>query len=157
MKYFLFALITLALFSCSTYQKPQKKEFERTKIINKSYDDVWAGLIKWFSEHNTPIKNLDKTSGLISTEFSLSLANSEECVDCGSRGFGQTIDAKEGNFNVVIEKVTASSTKITVNTFFRATLETVNTTSAYAPPYRTPINCESTGVLEGQLFESIAK
>lgn len=154
----LFALAVLVL-SCQGYVPPKKYNFEKTRVIEKSFDETWSKLIQWFGNNNTPIKTIDKSSGIISTEYDLRADNASSYLDCGTSGFGASVKTNDfkGNFNIVVEKVQDKSTKVTINCFFkgvRADLEYVG--GKYVNVDKN-IDCNTTGVLESQLFEYIAK
>ena len=138
----------------------------KEKVFMKTYDAVWQTAIEWFATHNTPIKNLDKTSGLISTEYSMSIGEAGkymQCVQQGAKvgalvGF-YTMDNYAGNFNLLIKKVNDNSTKVTLNVFFSCS-ENLNkyvnafSTKSYLAS-STRINCSSKGALEKEILDYI--
>lgn len=138
----------------------------KEKVYMKPFDAVWQTAIEWFATHNTPIKNLDKTSGLISTEYSMSIGEAGkymQCVQQGAKvgaltGF-YTLDNYAGNFNVLIKKVNDNSTKVTVNVFFSCSqnlnkyVNALSTKTYLASSTR--INCSSKGALEREILSFI--
>ncbi len=138
----------------------------KEKVYMKPFDAVWQTAIEWFATHNTPIKNLDKTSGLISTEYSMSIGEAGKYMQCVQQspkvgaliGF-YTMDNYAGNFNVLIKKVSDNSTKVTVNVFFSCS-ENLNkyqnalSTKSYLAS-STRINCSSKGALEKEILDYI--
>ncbi|MBU0473261.1 MAG: hypothetical protein KKF62_03780 [Bacteroidetes bacterium] len=150
-------LLVIFVFGCSTYKPPKTYEVVKEMTYNKSFDDVWNLAIEWFANHGTPIKNMDKVSGFIATEYSLS-TRQMNCLDCGSAGQNlfavQRLDDPRGNFNLLIKKIDDNNVKVTVNCFFKATsnvyfdgkLNSSNT-----------IDCNSTGLLEKEIVEYLGK
>lgn len=135
---------------------------EKERIVNKPFDAVWQSTVEWFATHNTPIKNLDKSSGLISTEYSLSMAEAANYMDCGgstTSAFGASTDLTNhsGNFNVLLKKIDDTHTKINVNVFFGCSLNTyryqglLSTQLVLVSSKR--INCTSMGILEKQVLD----
>jgi hypothetical protein len=157
MKKYLLFIICISLIGCTSYKPPQIYNIEKTKIVEKSYDVVWSKIIMWFGEHNTPIKNIEKASGFISTEYNLSAKNSIGICDCGEPAsltyFGDT----SGNFNIVVERISDNSTKVTISAFFTGILYSPNFANQYAPPIQTKMDCNTTGQVEKEIFDFINK
>ncbi|MBY0481968.1 MAG: hypothetical protein K2Q21_11470 [Chitinophagaceae bacterium] len=136
---------------------------EKERIISKSFDAVWQTSIEWFATHNTPIKNLDKSSGLISTEYSVSIGEAQRYMQCGagSSTFSGKVEMSNytGNFNVLIKKLGDNSTKISVNVFFGCTINKYRYKSLISTEYilesSTRTNCVSTGTLEKEILDYI--
>lgn len=154
MKVLIAIVLSLTMISCASYQPPKEYHFDKSKIINKSYDEVWTKVIKWFAENNTPIKTMEKVSGFIATEYQLSTNSSTDCLDCGTKGFYQIFKSYTGNFNIHLEKISDTQTKITISTFFKANIETINAISGQKSSSQ--IDCNSTGVLEKSLLNSLS-
>ena len=79
------ALFVLALglvVSCAAYKPPKTYQFDKTQTINKSFDEVWGKIIQWFGNNNSPIKTIEKASGLIATEYHLKADMIKQSVDC---------------------------------------------------------------------------
>lgn len=149
-------LVGMLLVGCSAYKPPRQYDFEKERVINKPFDDVWGKVIEWFATRGTPIKTIDKSSGLLSTDYNLSFdANASSYTDCGEGGqaalYTQKLENVNGNFNVLIKKVDETSTKITVNTFFSADGNVYNAYNNIVSTSKK--NCNSTGVLEKKLIE----
>lgn len=158
-------LLSTIILSCSqpkpvaVQQAPRVIEKER--VVNKPFDAVWQTSIEWFATHNTPIKNLDKSSGLISTEYSVSIGDAYKYMSCGSgkSTFSGKVEMANytGNFNVLIKKLGDNSTKISVNVFFGCTVNKYRYKSLISTEYilesSTRANCASTGVLEKEILD----
>lgn len=137
---------------------------ERERIVNKPFDAVWQSTVEWFATHNTPIKNLDRSSGLISTEYSLSMAEANSYMDCGgstTSAFGAStrLSNHSGNFNVLLKKIDDTHTKVSINVFFGCSLDTYNYKGLLSTEMvltsSSRINCTSMGVLEKQVLDYI--
>ena len=158
--------LIFVMVSCSTpkktvVQQAAPRVIQKERIISRPFDAVWQTAIEWFATHNTPIKNLDKSSGLISTEYSVSIGDALKYMEC-ARSSGSTsvqLTNYTGNFNVIIKRLADNSTKINVNVFFGCTQnvykeqlhlfianETILISSAR-------INCSSTGTLEKEILD----
>ena len=144
---------------CSGYTPPKTYTIVNELNINKPYDIIWEKLISWFTSHNTPIKNIDKESGLLTTEYSLSVSDSKKYMDCGDAGtkFGQyrKMENPKGNFNVTVKKIKDDNTQVIINVFFNTNLKVYdidgNLTSTEL------INCSGKGKLEKEIFDYISK
>ncbi len=160
--------LTLALQNCSapktTTVQQAPRIIEKERIISKPFDAVWQTSIEWFATHNTPIKNLDKSSGLISTEYSVSIGDARRYMECGSVRTAFIMGKSElsnftGNFNVLIKKLGDNSTKISVNVFYGASINQYRTngllSSGYTLASSTTTTCASTGLLEREILNYI--
>ncbi len=158
------AFCTILIYSCQSYKPPQTYQFDKSKVINKSFDDVWNKIIKWFGNNNTPIKTIEKASGLISTDFNLSADNIKNAMDCGvfKQNNNEIFVDYSGNFNIVVEEVNETSTRVTINAFFfsfegEAVSENIVSYKFVKTNKSKKINCNSTGYLEKELFDFIEK
>lgn len=75
-------LLTGCATSTANYHYPQNHIVENTKTVNKSFDEVWNGLVKELSSDFFVINNIDKSSKIINVSFSASKASNY--VDCGN-------------------------------------------------------------------------
>ncbi len=157
-------LVLAGAIGCSAPKKAVVQQapiiVEKERVISKPFDVVWQSGIEWFATHNTPIKNLDKSSGLISTEYSVSIGEANRYMLCatGSSNFsGKTeIVNHTGNFNVIIKKLGENSTKISVNVFFGCTINKYKYRGLLSTEYvlesSTRVNCTSRGELEREIL-----
>lgn len=153
------------LISCATAPPPQTvtivRTVEKERIIKKPFNLVWQSAVEWFATHNMPIKNIDKDSGLLTTEYKLSTQQHMDCNEKKNPNAVKTeITDTTGIFNVLIKKVDRSSTKVSVNTFFSANLVQYKYENNFSwiPIfwYDERVNCTSTGVLEKQILDFIS-
>ena len=159
-------LLAIFVFGCtgSEYKPPVKYDVPKETTIFKSFDVVWQSAVEWFATHNTPIKNLDKSSGLISTEYSLSVTEAAKYMDCGKVGVGfskkTTISNQIGNFNVLIKKIDDNSTKVSVNVFYSCLVNEYSQgllDNDWTLVSSTKVDCVSTGGLERTILEYLGK
>jgi hypothetical protein len=141
------AIVGLFIFlfsGCATAPKPRT-------IVNafdyqNDYDAVWSATVETFAELNLPIDNMEKDSGLITTDWiDFTGSGNEAYCDCG--GLGLAIEnSRQGKFNVFVKQAgTGSSVK--VNCMYQQTASLGDT--------RANRNCLSTGGLEARIAESI--
>lgn len=161
------SIIVFLAMSCTSTARfvpvPVTKVIEKERIINKPYDAVWQSTVEWFATHNTPIKNVDKSSGLISTEYSLPMGEAARYMDCGTASssfMGKTsLENHSGNFNVLVKKVSDNSTKININVFFGCSVNSYQYKGLLSTEYvlksSSRINCTSTGTLEKEVLDYI--
>jgi uncharacterized lipoprotein len=171
-KLILVPIIFLSLFliqSCATSKHvapaaPVVHIIEKERIINKPFDAVWQSIIELLATYNMPIKNLDKSSGFISTDYKLVTGEVSQYMICG--GASSTFSGKVeltnhgGNLNVLVKKINEESTKVTVNTFYSCTANKYRYASLISTTYvlesSTKIDCTSSGILEKAIFDYIS-
>lgn len=160
------AAILLAL-GCgpTAYTTPVSVPIEKERTIDKPFDAVWQQAVEWFATHNTPIKNIDKASGLISTEYSLSLDEATKYADCGtgSSDFNGKVEIEKpvGNFNLIVTRKDEQAVTVKVNVFFtcitnRYRYENVLSTN-YVLESSSPTKCTSRGALEREILGYLAQ
>lgn len=159
--------LSILFFACAPAKKVVVQQapriIEKERILSKPFDAVWQTSIEWFATHNTPIKNLDRSSGLISTEYSVSIGDALKYMQCGSGNStftGKTeMSNYTGNFNVLIKKLSDNSTEVNVNVFFGCTVNKYRYKSLISTEYvlesSTRINCNSNGALEKEILDYI--
>jgi hypothetical protein len=172
-KSILIPIIFLSLFlilSCSSskYAAPAVQVVqvvERERIINKSFDEVWQSTIELLATYNMPIKNLDKSSGFISTDYKLVTGEVSQYMRC--EGASSTFSGKVeltnhgGNLNVLLKKINEDSTKVSINTFYSCMSNKYKYANLISTTYvlesSTRIDCTSTGNLEKAIFDYIGQ
>ena len=143
---------------------PVVHTIEKERIINKSFDATWQSIIELLATYNMPIKNLDKNSGFISTDYKLVTGEISQYMSC--EGASSTFSGKVeltnhgGNLNVLIKKISDDSTKVTVNTFYSCTSNKYRYASLISTAYvfesSSKVDCSSTGILEKAIFDYIS-
>ena len=150
-KILVLGLACLFFISCATAPKP--RQIISAFPIEVPFDDVWTAIIESFADMNLPIMNMEKDSGLITTdwiEYPIGKEGKKYC-DCG--GLGINIEIRRvGKFNVFAKSITDSSCEVRVTCSFQQTYETFSIDGTGA---RFTRSCYSTGKLEADMFELI--
>lgn len=142
-------LMSISLIGCvSSYTPPQTHNVENKKVFNMDFDEVWTKVVAWFGTRGTPIKNIDKNSGFISTEANLQ-PSSYRYMDCGSGG---TMSDYRVTINILAEKAN-NGVSLTVNMFFSTHLRYMG----WSEGADRRIDCSSTGEYEKEFFEFIGE
>ena len=152
--------------SSPKYKEATQENIIKERIVNKSYDVVWQNVVDWFAYHNSPIKTLDKSSGLIASEYNLSVEEANRYLNCGKSIKGQVdiygfevtklkFENQIGNFNVLIKKLGEDSTKIVINFFAKSDLNQYDDDGRLV--FTQKVTCYSMGTLENQIFKAISK
>jgi len=133
--------------ACAT--APAPRQIQNSFPIEKPFDSVWQAVIETFADLNLPIVNMEKASGLITTDW-ISFRDQKDNVgycSCGSPGFPYGEVDRAGKFNVYVKKINENSCEVKINSVFEQT-------AAYQ---RSTIKrtCLSTGKLEADMFKRI--
>ena len=142
--YCLIVLAAIVVAGCATAPKPRS-------IVNAfdqaaSFDQVWSATVETFADMSFPIDNMEKDSGLITTDWiNITGTSNEEYCDCG--GLGLAIEnARRVKFNVFVKEAN-SKVVVKVNCQFQQTRSLGNNVGN--------TNCVSTGKLEARINELI--
>lgn len=144
-------LICLMVYGCAT--APAPRQIVKAFTIEASFDDVWVAVIDTFAEMNLPIANMEKDSGLITTDWEIyprGKAGNVYC-DCGGLGLNMEIERK-GRFNVFVRRLTENSCELKINCIYNRTIQPVMAKGSTGITSR---NCVSTGKLEAEMFEIV--
>jgi hypothetical protein len=154
------AALAAVLSSCTaSYQPPKLYSVETERTYAIPFDSVWQDAVDWFATHNTPIKTMDKGSGLIASDYGLAVASYQSYCDCGSGGTGlvsKRIESPVGNVNLLIKRIDEAHTRIKVSTFFKAILVTTQEARGEVMASET-VNCNTTGKLEKEILDGIQR
>ena len=139
-------------------------DVEKERVVNKPFDAVWQSAVEWFATRNTPIKNIDKASGFISTEYGLSVEEAAQYMDSGygESNFQGKVEVvnQRGNFNVIIKKIDENSTRVSINAFFNCTVNRYRYENLFSTNYvlesSAPQKCLSTGVIEKDFLDRLS-
>lgn len=138
---------------------------EKEVVLSAPFEAVWSQAVEWFATHNIPIKNLDKDSGLIATEYALSMQDAGSVMLCPKSeapagGRVEQVDHR-GNFNVIVRRHGPNETRVSVNAFFGCTANAYEYETIFSPDMRvtsrTRVDCPSTGALEARLLARLKK
>jgi hypothetical protein len=128
------------LTACATPPTPTTFINNRTYPIGK--DEAWERLLNFFTSNNIQIKTIEKDSGVIYAERSLS---DPTMSNCGGNALALEM-GRPATMNVFVRS-TGNQTQVTVNAEFTA-IRTFDG-KTWADP------CYSTGVIEQQILNSI--
>lgn len=152
-----FCLFAVSLLGCSASKPPKQYTFENKRTFHYDQDRVWTSVVEYFAQQNIPIKNMDKGSGFIATEYWISPSWAEgsnldaDCGELGGMNDYQTLTLSV-QFNVFVKKLTDSETSVQVNTAFKGLWR-------YQPfmggPMQKEVACSSTGRLEAKVLDGI--
>jgi hypothetical protein len=156
-------LLAIVVSACgATYTPPQTYSFINARTIDKPFDEVWGRTVQWFALSGNPVKNMDRSSGFIATDYNLGVNDLEAC-DCGQGGLNlvqrEELSERLGNFNVFLQKVEENKTRVTVTVKYFAIFDkSVNSgRGGYQPAGSTKRECNSTGKLEGRILAYLAE
>jgi len=145
LKILLLGLFCLYFLNCAV--APQPRQIQKSFPIEGEFDKVWSAIIETFSELQLPIENMEKASGLITTDWiDFTGQSNEDYCDCGGLGINMEVN-RLGKFNVFLKKVTENACEIKVNCIFQQTIEFGDT--------RSTRKCVSTGNLEAEMYRLV--
>jgi hypothetical protein len=137
---------------------------EKERVINRPFETAWQSMIELLATYNMPIKNLDKSSGFISTDYKLVTGNPAQYMNCS--GASSTFTGKVeltnqgGNLNVLFKKISNDSTKVTVNTFYSCQSNKYRYANIISTEYvlesTNREDCTSNGNLEKAILDYLA-
>jgi len=137
------------IYAC-TGTAPAPRQIVKAFPIEAPFDEVWQALIESFAELQLPIQNMEKDSGLISTDWiDFTGQKNTDYADCGKHRFGIKEGSRSGRFNVFVKRTSDNSCEVKVNCMYRWTL--VSLMGEFAERR----SCISTGNLEAEMFELI--
>lgn len=128
------------LAACAT--PPEQHAFDKSRTFALSKDAVWDQLLNHFTSNNIQIKTIEKDSGVIYAETSLS---DKSMSDCGVSALVHE-QGRPASLNVFVRPI-GKQTQVTVNAKFQVIRQ-----------YGSNIwrdECNSTGVLERQILGDI--
>jgi hypothetical protein len=167
-------------------------------VIQQPFDQVWAHAIPQIGKSFFVINNIDKSSGILNISYS---GDPEQYIDCGNIHveYGSQITdfpaakaeeeftgpsggvfparyarkvSLDGRMNIVFEKVSEKSTRVTVNARYIVTVSTVKQVGQYPPtsaqgtaqfntggegnfPGTHPATCRPNGKFEQTILEMV--
>lgn len=88
----------LALWGCAS--APVQRDIQRASLVEGAdFDSTWAAVVQVFAERTWSIDNLERDSGIITTDWMMTDALSDAYMDCGSAGLlgshGEHADASD--------------------------------------------------------------
>jgi hypothetical protein len=129
---------------------PKVHVVDRKLRLRSDFDQTWSALIEVFAEHNWAIQNMEKDSGLITTDW-MNLGADSTFADCGGAGIAGVVE-RQIRFNVFVRDADDDGTLVTVNTTFREE-RTWDRKNWF-------VDCTSTGrvesLIQGEMADAVA-
>lgn len=160
--------------ACSSYQPPRTQpRLNRETPIQAPAEQVWREVLRYFSDHNIPIENMDHSSFFMKTGpvdlgatyggVALSpkpIPITNRWCDCGKGTLANVWSSETRimvSFNTVLEPKGEAATAVRINAFFEGVM--LGKRSLYASGYDTQIRltCVSTGSLEREIGDFLRK
>ncbi|MCK4306066.1 MAG: outer membrane protein assembly factor BamC [Candidatus Eisenbacteria sp.] len=133
----------LAALGCATVPKPTT--FSNSQVYQDDFDAVWTAVIEAFADNSWSIDNIEKASGLITTDWMRATNRSPVLADCGKDIVGEPSEGVLGEillrFNVFVKSTAAGHAMRVTCTF-----KTVKDDSG----------CLSKGVVEARLMDTVS-
>jgi len=144
----LFLCLTLA--SCMP-TPPKPRQIQNSFQIEKPFDAVWQAVIEVFAELSLPIMNMEKASGLITTDWiSFDSSKVYRYMDCGDQSaLAFTQKTRRGKFNVFVKKNDDINCEMKINSIFE-------TAVFYSGGVQT-FPCVSKGALEAEVYKRVTE
>ena len=146
-------LICLMIYGCAT--APAPRQIVKAFPIEAPFGEVWQAAIESFAELQLLIKNMEKDSGLITTDwidFPLGKAGKEFC-DCGRLALMSWEVKRAGRLNVFVKRGSVDSCEIQVNCTYEQTYDSRSWSGRPLPTWKR--RCASTGKLEADIFDMV--
>lgn len=125
---------------------PSTHNVKRSTDVSLDFEATWTAVIDLFADRGWAIDNLDKHSGLITTDWMHLGDDKDVYADCGGAGIS-SVHGTQIRFNVRV-KPAGDSTELTVNTKFRQLRSFDGVASE--------VECASRGAVEAMVHEQVA-
>jgi hypothetical protein len=139
------AVIAGCVAALASASAPKEHHVNKATKLRSDYDSTWSAVIDAFSERDWTIENMEKDSGLITTDWMNAGEEGEQFADCGNSplaGKGPI----QVRFNVRV-KEDDGGTSVTVNTRFRRRLSAGGSSNM--------VDCTSRGVVETMVHNEV--
>ena len=125
---------------------PVATEFDDAATFARSFDDVWTAVMEVFADNMWAIDNLEKDSGLITTDWLSIGGDWSKYADCG-KDFAstQSLTTDAVRFNVFVKQV-GPDVVVRVNCLF---------TQASSIWWSGKVECLSKGYLEAKILAEV--
>jgi hypothetical protein len=147
-------LSLIALTGCAPagVKNVERVEVERTKTFDASFDQVWAVTVEWFASLGIPIEKVEKSSGLISSEWG-GVGSDQTYISCGEPTgniglYGAEFERINIDINIIVRPVD-SGVRSTINIFGTAVVDVSNALGSVS---KNTAQCASRGTLEKNYF-----
>lgn len=141
------------------------KPIETEIVVDAPLDPVWDATVEWFATRGLPIKNIDKTSGLLATEHVMPTSLVATVMHCDAppakpNGKVELVEHRT-HFNVLLRAQGPRQTKVTVNAFFDCLANSYENVGLFGAQVRLDSSvrqkCASTGTLERSILSRLEK
>jgi len=145
MKKLLLTIVLLSITGCAyTPPPPPQYDYPSTLTSQHDYDYVWGQIVEFVTDHDMPMTQIDKASGLMMLSYTSREGDGNNWMDCGE--YGNQIDMRRARIRILARNYTDSVT-VSVRAWFY-----------YIDEFSVREDtCSSTGLLERKLFEYIEK
>ena len=146
MRRFPTAVMVLASVACAT--APVARNFENlAEYPGATFGEVWDLVIDVFGDRNWPIDELERDSGIITSDWTP--ADNVSYQDCGGSGIFGRPQNHIGRFNIVVRE-SEVGVSMRVTTSWRATRTVIVEDEV-------DLTCVSTGVFERELHDEVGR
>jgi hypothetical protein len=148
------------LSSCVSFKPPQTYQYENARAFSAPLDKVWSAMIATLSEKNVPIKNLEKSSGLLTTDRWISpdwVNGTSIDADCGVMtppGLGSFRVRLYVTFNVFVRAIDSAHATAQVNAVYGGIFDQVDAFGGIHEGQAVK-ECNSKGALEKRILDAI--
>ncbi len=158
------APVIVAAWGCGpSYTLPRSYDFANAREYDRPSEQLFNRAVEWFALAGIPIRNMDRPSGLIASDYNLATSDTTIC-DCGQGGKNIAtlviVSDRYANFNLLLQRLSDTRTKATVTAKFYANLDrrqNTGTELGYQNYSYDRIECNSTGALETELLDYMGR
>lgn len=144
---------------CAVTYHPPPSYVPATQNYQAPFEEVWQATVRVLAERNFPMKNIDKSSGLIATESLTASIGSH--IDCGLlSGMNLNPDEKvqprgtgQGTFNLLVTKISEGETRVQINSRWASTYVERDLYGRITTMHQ--MECIPTPHFEGEIFGAI--
>lgn len=167
--------LSAALFAvgCSSVYKPPvtSVKLPKSQVIDKDAESCWKAVIRYFSDNNIPIDNLDHSSYFIKTRPTLlqqtiggvafsgnDVQLQNQWCDCGEASMANVWSTNaiiRVSYNIVLDQKSETQTEVRINAFFDGQYVGKRKTNVPGYDLQMPIECVSKGTLEAAIWSYI--
>jgi uncharacterized lipoprotein len=147
MKYRFVGGVVVCLILAACASAPVARQIQNSFPVDQPFENVWTATIETFAELNLPILNMEKASGLITTDW-IQL-NDPTMSDCGKQGVMSSEQGRRVKFNVFVKTVGGDACEMKINAMFETMVATYGNSGLSAQ------TCVSTGKFEKQIYDMV--
>lgn len=137
-------VIAFGLVAAASATAPGQHTVRATATVSASYSATWSAVIDLFAEKNWAIQNLEKDSGLITTDW---MSVADDYADCGSAPLARN-NGTQVRFNVRVTE-DGETSDVSVNAVFRQHRSIDNN--------HVTVDCVSNGTVEAFIHHVVGR